>query len=64
MLGNTFPLLDIFWTTLGIFCFVLFVWLLIVVFSDISRSHDMGGWAKAGWVIFVLVLPFLGALST
>ena len=62
MLAYTYPLLDIFWTMLWIFCFVLFIWLLVIVFMDIFRSHDMGGWGKAGWVIFVIVLPFLGIL--
>jgi Phospholipase_D-nuclease N-terminal len=44
------------------FLFVIWFWLLIVVFGDIFRSHDMGGWAKALWVIFVIVIPFLGIL--
>jgi hypothetical protein len=62
MLGYTYPLLDLFWTMLWIFCFFIYFWLLIRIFSDIFRSHDMGGLAKAGWVIFVIFLPFLGIL--
>jgi Short C-terminal domain/Phospholipase_D-nuclease N-terminal len=62
MLAYTYPLLDIFWTMLWFMCFFIYIWLLIVVFSDIFRSHDMGGWAKAGWLIFVILLPFLGIL--
>jgi Short C-terminal domain/Phospholipase_D-nuclease N-terminal len=62
MLAYTYPLLDIFWTMLWFLCFFIYIWLLIVVFSDIFRSHDMGGWAKAGWLIFVILLPFLGIL--
>ncbi len=62
MLASTYPLLDIFWTMLWFFCFILYIWLLIVIFSDIFRSHDMGGVAKAAWVIFIIVLPFLGIL--
>jgi hypothetical protein len=58
----TYPLLDFFWTMLWFFCFVLFFWLLFTVILDIFRSHDMGGLAKAGWVIFVIVLPFIGIL--
>ncbi len=42
------------------FLFFIWIWLLIVVFSDIFRSHDMGGWPKALWVIFIIVLPYLG----
>jgi ABC-type multidrug transport system fused ATPase/permease subunit len=60
MLGYTYPLLSIFWTMLEFFLFFLWIWLLIVVFADIFRSHDMGGLAKAVWIIFVIILPFLG----
>jgi len=42
------------------FLFIIWIWLLIMVFIDIFRSHDMGGGAKALWVIFVIILPFLG----
>ncbi len=62
MLAYDYPLLGIFWTMLEIFLFVIWIWLLIIVFSDIFRSRDMGGFAKAIWVIFVIVLPFLGVL--
>ena len=62
MVAYTYPLLSIFWTMLEFFLFFLWIWLLIVIFSDIFRSHDMGGLAKAVWVIFVIVLPFLGVL--
>ena len=60
MLAYTYPLADLFGTMLGFFILVIWIWLLIVVFSDIFRSHDLGGGAKALWVIFVIVLPFLG----
>ena len=46
MIGSTYPLLDIFWTMLEIFFFILWFWLLIFIFSDIFRSHDMGGWSE------------------
>lgn len=55
------PLLDLFWTMLWLFLFIMWIWLLISIFSDIFR-RDMSGWAKAGWVFFLLVLPLLGAL--
>jgi hypothetical protein len=51
---------QIFWSFLWFFLFFIWIWLLIVVFSDIFRSHDLGGWAKALWTIFVIVLPYLG----
>lgn len=60
MLAYTYPLLSIFWTMLEFFLFFLWIWLLIVVFSDIFRSHDMGGLAKALWIIFVIIIPYLG----
>ena len=55
-----YPILDFFLTMLYFFLFVIWIWLLITVFIDIFRSHDMGGWAKALWAIFVIILPFLG----
>ncbi len=55
-----YPILDFFLTMLYFFLFVIWIWLLIAVFMDIFRSHDMGGWSKALWAIFIIVLPFLG----
>ncbi len=55
-----YPILDFFLTMLYFFLFIIWIWLLIMVFVDIFRSHDMGGWAKALWAIFIIVLPFLG----
>ena len=60
MIAYTYPLADLFGTMLGFFIFFIWFWLLIVVFSDIFRSKDLGGGAKALWVIFVIILPFLG----
>ena len=62
MLAYTYPLLDLFGTMLGLFVFIIWFWLLIIIFSDIFRSRDMGGWAKAIWVLFIIILPFLGIL--
>ena len=62
VLAYDYPLLGVFWTMLWFFLFFIWIWILITVFADIFRSHDMGGWAKAGWTIFVVVLPFLGVL--
>jgi len=57
-----YPLLDLFWTMFMIFAFIIWIWLLIYVFMDIFRSHDMGGWGKALWIIFIIILPILGIL--
>ncbi len=62
MLAYTYPLADLFGTMLGFFILIIWFWLLIIIFSDIFRSRDMGGGAKALWVIFVIILPFLGIL--
>ena len=62
MLATSYPILDIFLTTLYFFLFIIWIWLLFMVFIDIFRSHDMGGWAKALWVIFIIVMPYLGVL--
>ena len=55
------PLLDLFWAMLWFFLFFVWIWLLISIFGDIFRS-EMSGGAKAGWVIFIVILPFLGVL--
>ena len=57
--GAVMPLLDLFWAMLWFFLFIVWIWLLIAVFSDIFRS-DMSGWVKALWAIFVIFLPYLG----
>jgi len=60
MLASEFGTGQVFWSMLWFFLFFIWLWLLITVFSDIFRSHDMGGFAKAIWVIFVIFLPYLG----
>jgi len=62
MLAYVYPQQSLFWTMVEFFFFIIWIWILIAIFGDIFRSHDMGGWAKAFWVIFVIVLPFLGIL--
>jgi predicted PurR-regulated permease PerM len=61
-LAASYPLLDAFWTILEVFFFALWIWLVISIFVDIFRSHDLSGFAKAVWVIFIFVLPLLGVL--
>ncbi|MEE8457534.1 MAG: SHOCT domain-containing protein [Acidimicrobiia bacterium] len=56
------PLLDLFWTILIFFMWVIWFWLLITVFIDIFRDKELNGVLKAVWVLFVIVLPFLGVL--
>lgn len=56
------PVLDVLWTMLVFFLFIAWIWVLISVIADIFRSDDMGGGAKALWVIFVILIPWLGVL--
>jgi Short C-terminal domain/Phospholipase_D-nuclease N-terminal len=58
----SYPLLGAFWTILMIFLWVIWFWILITVFIDLFRSHDLSGWAKALWFIFILFLPLIGVL--
>ena len=51
---------QVIWTMFIFFLWIIWIWLLIVVFSDLFRRHDTSGWAKAGWSIFIICLPFLG----
>jgi hypothetical protein len=53
---------QVFWSMLWFFCFFIWIWLLIMVFSDIFRDHSLSGGAKALWIIFVILLPYLGVL--
>ena len=55
------PLFDLFWSMMWFFLWIIWIWLLVTTFVDIFRS-DISGWGKAGWTIFVIVLPFLGVL--
>ncbi len=59
--GSGYPFLDVMWTMLVFFMWVIWFWLLITIFSDLFR-RDLSGWAKAGWVVFLIILPYLGVL--
>jgi len=62
VLAYTYPLLGAFWTMLWFFLFIIWIIILFRVIVDIFRSRDMGGWGKALWLIFVIILPFLGVI--
>jgi len=55
-----YPLLNLFWTTLMVFSWILWFWLLFRVYSDLFKRQDIGGGAKTGWVVFTIFLPFIG----
>jgi Short C-terminal domain/Phospholipase_D-nuclease N-terminal len=60
VLASDYPFLSVLWSMVVFFAFVIWVWLLIAVFADVFRRHDISGWGKAGWTILVIVLPYLG----
>ena len=53
---------DLLWSMLVFFAWIIFFWLLFIVFGDLFRRHDVSGWGKAAWTIFVILVPFLGVL--
>ena len=60
MLATSYPLLEVFWTMLIFFAFFIWIWLLIVVFTDLFRRSDTSGLAKVAWIIFIIIIPYLG----
>jgi hypothetical protein len=60
MLASSFPLLEVFWTMLIFFGFVVWVWILFAVLADLFRRHDTSGSTKVLWIIFIIVAPYLG----
>ena len=56
----TYTFGDVMWTMFVFFAWILFFWMLFGVFGDLFSRHDISGWAKAGWTVFVIILPFLG----
>jgi Short C-terminal domain/Phospholipase_D-nuclease N-terminal len=62
LIAADYPFLDVLWTMILFFAWVAWIWIVITVFVDVFRRDDIGGWGKAGWIVFVIVLPFLGVL--
>jgi energy-coupling factor transporter transmembrane protein EcfT len=62
VIAADYPFLDILWTMIIFFTWVIWIWMMIIILSDVFRRRDIGGWAKALWTVFLIVLPFLGAL--
>ena len=61
--ASNYPFLNIFWTILIFFAWVIWIWMAVTVLIDVFRRRDISGWGKAAWVVFVVVLPFLGVLT-
>ena len=62
LLAADYPFLDVLWTMLVFFAWVIWFWILITIFADLFRRHDTSGWKKAAWIIFLILTPFLGVL--
>jgi hypothetical protein len=63
LVAADYPFFDVFWTMIIFFFWVIWIWMLIVILSDVFRRHDIGGGKKAVWCIFIILLPFIGVLS-
>jgi predicted PurR-regulated permease PerM len=61
-IATSYPFLNIFWDILIVFTWVIFIWIAITVLIDVFRRHDISGWGKAAWVVFVVILPWIGVL--
>jgi hypothetical protein len=60
--ASSYPFLNVLWDILIIFAWLIFIWIAITVLIDVFRRDDISGWGKAGWVIFVVILPWIGVL--
>jgi hypothetical protein len=61
--ASNYPFQEIFWTILIFFAWVALIWIAVTVLTDVFRRRDISGWAKAAWVVFVIVLPWIGVLA-
>jgi type IV secretory pathway TrbL component len=61
--ASSYPFLNVLWTILIFFAWVIYIWIAITVLIDVFRRRDISGWGKAAWVIFVIVVPFIGVLA-
>ena len=62
VMAADYPFMDVLWSMIIFFFWVIWIWIVITVLIDVFRRHDIGGFAKALWVIFVVILPWLGVL--
>jgi hypothetical protein len=62
LIAADYPFLNILWTMIIFFAWVVWIWMMVIILTDVFRRRDIGGWSKAAWVVFMIVLPFLGVL--
>src|SRR3954449_1566635 len=63
VIAADYPFLNVLWTMIIFFAWVIYIWMIIVILTDVFRRDDLSGWGKAGWTVFMIVLPFVGVLS-
>jgi hypothetical protein len=63
VMAADYPFLDVFWTMLIFFAWVVWIWMMVVILMDVFRRRDIGGWVKAAWCAFMIILPFIGVLT-
>jgi hypothetical protein len=63
LVASDYPFLDVFWTMIIFFLWVIWIWFLIAILTDVFRRHDIGGGKKALWCVFIIFLPVAGALA-
>jgi len=63
VIAADYPFIDILWSMIIFFAWVVWIWMMVVIFTDVFRRRDIGGWAKAAWCVFMILLPFIGVLT-
>src|SRR6478752_1322477 len=62
ILAADYPFIDILWSMILFFTWVIWIWMVFTILADVFRRRDIGGWAKAAWSVFLVIVPFLGVL--
>jgi Phospholipase_D-nuclease N-terminal len=62
VLGTEWSFGNVLWATIVFFFWVMFIWMFIAIFADIFRRNDLSGWGKAGWILLIFIVPFIGIL--
>ena len=60
LIASSYPFVEVFWTMLIFFAFFIWIWLLFIIFADLFRRSDISGWAQVAWIVFIVILPYLG----
>ena len=63
VIAADYPFLDVLWTLIIFFAWVVYIWMMVVILTDVFSRRDLSGWGKAAWTVFMIVLPFLGVLT-